>query len=137
MVQFLGNYLGTVRSTGLNMTAPFTTGRKVSVKADNFETAGLKVNDSNGNPIEIAAVVVYQVADTAKAAFAVEDYDEFVRKQAESALRHVAMSHPYYDHSVPMEGQPSSQVARTVPSSSGDPTRSTPSCGPSCGWVQV
>ncbi|GAA1393087.1 SPFH domain-containing protein [Luteococcus peritonei] len=110
VVQFLGNYLGTVRRTGLNMTPPFTTGRKVSVKADNFETTGLKVNDSNGNPIEIAAVVVYQVADTAKAAFAVEDYDEFVRKQAESALRHVAMSHPYDDHSVPMEGQPAQQV---------------------------
>lgn len=110
VVQFLGNYLGTVRRTGLNLTAPFTTGRKVSVKANNFETAGLKVNDSNGNPIEIAAVVVYQVADTAKAAFAVEDYDEFVRKQAESALRHVAMSHPYDDHSVPVEGQVPQQV---------------------------
>ncbi|GAB2478431.1 SPFH domain-containing protein [Luteococcus sediminum] len=100
VVQFLGHYLGTVRTTGLNLTAPLTTGRKVSVKAVNFEVEPMKVNDSNGNPIEIGAIVVYQVADTAKAAFAVEDHDDFVRKQAESALRHVAMSHPYDDHSV-------------------------------------
>lgn len=105
VVQFLGHYLGTVRNTGLNLTVPFTGARHISVKAVNFETAPLKVNDANGNPIEIGAIVVYQVADTAKAAFAVEHYDEFVRKQAESALRHVAMSHPYDDHSLSEAGQ--------------------------------
>ncbi|GAA1379530.1 SPFH domain-containing protein [Luteococcus sanguinis] len=105
VVQFLGHYLGTVRNTGLNLTVPFTVARNISVKAVNFETAPLKVNDANGNPIEIGAIVVYQVADTAKAAFAVEHYDEFVRKQAESALRHVAMSHPYDDHSLSEAGQ--------------------------------
>ncbi len=89
----------------MNLTVPFTGARHISVKAVNFETAPLKVNDANGNPIEIGAIVVYQVADTAKAAFAVEYYDEFVRKQAESALRHVAMSHPYDDHSLSEAGQ--------------------------------
>lgn len=110
VVQFLGHYLGTVRKTGLNLTIPFTTARRISVKAVNFETAPLKVNDANGNPIEIGAIVVYQVADTAKAAFAVENYDDFVRKQAESALRHVAMSHPYDDHSLSEPGQARSLV---------------------------
>lgn len=107
VIQFLGHYLGTVRRTGLNLTAPFTRGRKMSVKAVNFETAPMKVNDSNGNPIEIGAIVVYQVADTAKAAFAVENYYDFVVKQAESALRHVAMSHPYDDHSMGDNGEKS------------------------------
>lgn len=110
VVQFLGHYLGTVRTTGLNLTAPLTTGRKVSVKAVNFEVEPMKVNDSNGNPIEIGAIVVYQVADTAKAAFAVEDHDDFVRKQAESALRHVAMSHPYDDHSLGLGSEPHTPV---------------------------
>jgi regulator of protease activity HflC (stomatin/prohibitin superfamily) len=71
--------------------------RNVSVRVRNFETNELKVNDADGNPINIAAIVVWQVADTAKATFAVDDYVDFVRVQSESALRHVAMSHPY-DH---------------------------------------
>ncbi|MFC8923760.1 SPFH domain-containing protein [Cellulosimicrobium sp. NPDC057127] len=97
VVQLFGRYLGTIRRTGLVMTVPLTTRQRVSVRVRNFETSELKVNDADGNPINIAAIVVWQVADTAKASFAVEDYDDFVVVQAESALRHVAMSHPYDD----------------------------------------
>lgn len=93
--QFFGRYVGTVRRDGINLVAPFTTGKKVSVRVHNFETNELKVNDSDGNPVNIAAIVVWQVADTAKASFAVEAYDEFIHTQAEAALRHVATSHPY------------------------------------------
>lgn len=95
VVQFFGRYVGTVRQTGLMFVLPLSTRKKVSVKVHNFETNELKVNDSTGNPINIAAIVVWQVAETAKATFAVEDYAEFVKMQSESALRHVAMSHPY------------------------------------------
>jgi len=95
VVQLFGRYLGTIRRTGLVLTVPLTTRRRVSVRVRNFETSELKVNDADGNPINIAAIVVWQVADTARASFAVEDYDDFVSVQAESALRHVAMSHPY------------------------------------------
>lgn len=95
VVQLFGRYLGTIRRTGLVFTVPLTTRKRVSVRVRNFETNELKVNDADGNPINIAAIVVWQVADTAKASFAVEDYADFVRVQSESALRHVAMSHPY------------------------------------------
>jgi regulator of protease activity HflC (stomatin/prohibitin superfamily) len=95
VVQFFGRYIGTVRKPGLRMVVPLSTRRNVSVRVHNFETNELKVNDSDGNPINIAAIVVWQVADTARAKFAVEDYEDFVAVQAESALRHVAMSHPY------------------------------------------
>ncbi|MCC2321040.1 SPFH domain-containing protein [Cellulomonas xiejunii] len=97
VVQFFGRYIGTIRRTGLVLTVPLTTRKNVSVRVRNFETSELKVNDADGNPINIASIVVWQVADTAKATFAVEDYADFVRVQSESALRHVAMSHPY-DH---------------------------------------
>ncbi|MDQ0425478.1 SPFH domain-containing protein [Cellulomonas iranensis] len=97
VVQLFGRYVGTVRRTGLVLTIPLTTRKNVSVRVRNFETNELKVNDADGNPINIAAIVVWQVADTATATFAVEDYADFVRVQSESALRHVAMSHPY-DH---------------------------------------
>ena len=93
--QFLGRYIGTVRHTGLVLVPPLTAGRRVSVKVHNFETHELKVNDLDGNPVNIAAIVVWQVADTARAVFAVEAYEEFIRAQAESALRHVATTHPY------------------------------------------
>jgi regulator of protease activity HflC (stomatin/prohibitin superfamily) len=95
VVQFFGRYIGTVRRAGLRMTVPLATRRNVSVRVHNFETNELKVNDADGNPINIAAIVVWQVADTAKATFAVEEYEDFVAVQSESALRHVAMSHPY------------------------------------------
>lgn len=97
VVQFFGRYIGTVRSTGLVMTVPFSSRKRVSVRVANFETNELKVNDADGNPINIAAIIVWQVADTAKAVFAVEDYQDFINVQAESALRHVATTHPY-DH---------------------------------------
>lgn len=93
--QFFGRYVGTVRRNGISLVAPFTTGKKVSVRVHNFETHELKVNDSDGNPVNIAAIVVWQVADTAKASFAVEAYAEFIETQAEAALRHVATTHPY------------------------------------------
>ena len=80
--QFLGRYIGTVRHTGLVLVPPLTTGRRVSVKVHNFETHELKVNDLDGNPVNIAAIVVWQVADTARAVCAVEAYEEFIRAQA-------------------------------------------------------
>ncbi|HLJ67101.1 MAG TPA: SPFH domain-containing protein [Chloroflexota bacterium] len=97
VVQFFGSYVGTVRRPGLWSVVPLTRRRSVSVRVRNFETNRLKVNDADGNPVEIAAIVVWQVADTAKAVFAVDDYPDFVSVQAESALRHVANGHPYDD----------------------------------------
>ena len=102
VVQFFGRYIGTIRKTGLLMTVPFTTKKKVSVKVRNFETNELKVNDADGNPVNIAGIIVWQVADTAKSVFAVEQYADFVAVQSESALRHVATSHPY-DNAAPGE----------------------------------
>ncbi|MDN6567263.1 MAG: SPFH domain-containing protein [Actinomyces sp.] len=93
--QFFGRYIGTVRRTGLVLVPPLTTGKKVSVKVHNFETNELKVNDLDGNPINIASIVVWQVADTARAVYAVEEYEEFIKTQSEAALRHVATTHPY------------------------------------------
>ena len=95
VLQFFGRYIGTIRKQGLLLTIPLTTKKKVSVKVRNFESNELKVNDANGNPINIAAIVVWQVADTAKSVFAVESYEDFVKVQSESALRHVATTHPY------------------------------------------
>ncbi|HZU12525.1 MAG TPA: SPFH domain-containing protein [Chloroflexota bacterium] len=95
VVQFFGSYVGTVRRPGLWSVVPLTVRRAVSLRVRNFETNRLKVNDADGNPIEIAAIVVWQVADTAKAVFAVDDYTDFISVQAESALRHVANGHPY------------------------------------------
>ncbi len=95
VVQFFGRYIGTLRRPGIQMTWPLVASRKVSVKVRNFETNELKVNDADGNPVNIAAIIVWQVADTAKAVFAVDSYPDFVRVQAESALRHVASIHPY------------------------------------------
>lgn len=98
VIQFLGRYLGTDRRSGLSLVPPLTTTKKVSVRVRNFETNEIKVNDLNGNPVMIGAIVVWQVADTARATFAVEDVEEFIHSQAESALRHVATSHPYGSH---------------------------------------
>jgi regulator of protease activity HflC (stomatin/prohibitin superfamily) len=95
VLQFFGRYVGTLRRPGLQLNMPLVIGRKVSVKVRNFETNELKVNDADGNPVNIAAIIVWQVADTAKAVFAVERYTDFVQVQAESALRHVASTHPY------------------------------------------
>jgi hypothetical protein len=97
VVRFFGSYVGTVRRTGLSWLLPLTDRRNVSIRVRNFETNHLKVNDADGNPVEIASIVVWQVADTSHALFAVDDYLNFVRVQAESALRHVATTHPYDD----------------------------------------
>lgn len=95
VVQFFGRYVGTARRQGFLWLLPFTTRKAVSVRVRNFETSHIKVNDATGNPVEIAAIVVWQVADTAKATFAVEDYDEFIHVQSEAAVRHVAGAYPY------------------------------------------
>jgi SPFH domain / Band 7 family len=98
VVQLFGRYQGTVRDAGLKFVNPFTRRRKVSVRLRNHETAMAKVNDADGNPIEIAAVVVWQVQDTAKALYAVDDYPKFVAIQTETAVRHIASSYPYTSH---------------------------------------
>jgi hypothetical protein len=95
VVQFFGRYAGTTRRTGLVWLAPFTSRKNISVRVRNFETTRVKVNDAVGNPVEIAAIVVWQVADTALATFAVERYDGFIAMQAEAAVRHVASTYPY------------------------------------------
>ncbi len=97
VIQFFGDYIGTVSRPGFWWVAPITVRRTVSLRVRNFETARLKVNDADGSPVEIAAIVVWQVADSAKATYAVDNYYDFVSVQAESALRHVATIHPYDD----------------------------------------
>jgi regulator of protease activity HflC (stomatin/prohibitin superfamily) len=95
VIQLFGKYRGTVRDPGLQWVNPLTHRIKVSTRIRNLETAQAKVNDADGNPIEIAAVVVWQVADTAKAIYAVDEYVKFVAIQSETAVRHVASSYPY------------------------------------------
>ena len=97
VVRFFGSYVGTVRRSGLWWILPLADRRSLSIRVRNFETNHLKVNDADGNPVEIAAIVVWQVADTSRALYAVDDYVNFVQVQAESALRHVATTHPYDD----------------------------------------
>ena len=98
VLQFLGRYVGTVRTDGLRFVNPFTVRRRISTRIRNHETAVTKVNDADGNPIEIAAVVVWRITDTARAVFEVDDYDEFVTIQTETAVRHIATSYPYDAH---------------------------------------
>ena len=95
VLQLFGKYRGTVREPGMQWVNPFTHRIKVSTRIRNHETAQAKVNDADGNPIEIAAVVVWQVADTAKAIYAVDEYTKFVAIQTEAAVRHTASSYPY------------------------------------------
>ncbi|MBJ8026792.1 SPFH domain-containing protein [Bacillus cereus group sp. N21] len=95
VITFFGNYLGTIRQNGLFLTIPFALRQTVSLRVENFNSKKLKVNDVDGNPIEIAAVIVYKVVDSAKAIFGVEHYDEFVEIQSETAIRHVATKYPY------------------------------------------
>ncbi len=90
-----GSYLGVIKHEGFWLTMPLTVRKTVSLRVINFNSDKLKVNDLEGNPIEIAAVVVYKVSDTAKAAFGVEDYKEFVHTQSETGLRHIASQYPY------------------------------------------
>ncbi|MDI2129804.1 SPFH domain-containing protein [Yinghuangia seranimata] len=98
VVQLFGHYKGTLRTDGLRWVNPFTDRSRISTRIRNLETATAKVNDNDGNPIEIAAVVVWQVKDTAQAVFEVDDFEEFVAIQAETAVRHIANSYPYDSH---------------------------------------
>jgi regulator of protease activity HflC (stomatin/prohibitin superfamily) len=98
VVQLLGRYTGTIRAQGLQWVSPVTKRTKISTRVRNHETGVAKVNDVEGNPIEIAAVVVWQVADTAKALFGVDKFTSFVSIQAETAVRRVAGSYPYDSH---------------------------------------
>jgi regulator of protease activity HflC (stomatin/prohibitin superfamily) len=98
VIQLFGKYRGTVREPGMQWVNPFTHRIKVSTRIRNHETAQAKVNDADGNPIEIAAVVVWQVHDTAKAIYAVDEYTKFVAIQTETAVRHIASSYPYTSH---------------------------------------
>ena len=95
VVQLFGRYKGTIREPGLQWVNPFTNRIAVSTRIRNLESALVKVNDADGNPIEIAAVVVWQVQDTAHATYSVDDYVHFVGIQAETAVRHIASSYPY------------------------------------------
>ncbi|MGH2867052.1 MAG: SPFH domain-containing protein [Solirubrobacteraceae bacterium] len=126
VVQLFGGYRGTVRTTGLRWVNLFAIRRRVSVRVRNKETPTVKVNDADGNPIEIAAVVVWQVRDAARATYGVEDFVAFVDIQSETALRHVANSHPYdnadsealslRDHTDEVAGQLATEIAaRVVP----------------------
>ena len=124
VVQLFGGYRGTVRTTGLRWVNLFAVRRRVSVRIRNKETPTVKVNDSEGNPIEIAAVVVWQVRDTARATYGVEDFVAFVDTQSESALRHIANAHPYdnsssdtlslRDHTDEIAGQLAAEIAARV-----------------------
>lgn len=95
VLTFFGSYVGTIRDAGLFLTIPLTDKEPVSLRVRNFNSQVLKVNDLKGNPIEIAAVIVFKVVDTAQALYAVDDYEAFVEIQAESAIRHVASEYPY------------------------------------------
>jgi regulator of protease activity HflC (stomatin/prohibitin superfamily) len=95
VVALFGRYLGTIRATGLRWVNPFTTRQRVSTRIRNHETTTLKVNDADGNPIEMAAVLVWQVSDTAKSVYSVQDAEDFVTTQAETAVRHIAGLYPY------------------------------------------
>ena len=102
MLQLFGAYRGTARQEGLRWANPFYTKRRISLRVRNFESAQLKVNDTDGNPIEIAAIVVWRVVDTAEAVFEVDDYENYVKVQTESAVRNLATHYPYDAH---IEGQ--------------------------------
>ncbi len=95
VLQLFGTYVGTVRDTGLRWANPLYSKKRISVRVRNFETERSKVNDTDGNPIEMAAVVVWKVADTAEASFEVDDYVNFVHVQSESAVRNLATRYPY------------------------------------------
>ncbi|MET9448851.1 SPFH domain-containing protein [Streptomyces cinerochromogenes] len=98
VVQLFGRYRGTIRQDGLRWVNPFTSRTRISTRVRNHETAVLKVNDAYGNPIELAAVVVWKVRDTAQATFEVDDFAEFVATQTETAVRHIAIEYPYDAH---------------------------------------
>ena len=98
VLQLFGAYSGTARAAGLRWANPFYSKRRISLRVRNFESAHLKVNDTDGNPIEIAAIVVWRVVDTAEAKFEVDDYENYVKVQTESAVRNLATHYPYDAH---------------------------------------
>jgi regulator of protease activity HflC (stomatin/prohibitin superfamily) len=98
VLQLFGEYKGTAKKEGLRWANPFLTKKKVSLRVRNFESSHLKVNDIDGNPIEIAAVVVWKVVETAEAIFEVDDYEHYVKVQSEAALRNLATSYAYDAH---------------------------------------
>jgi regulator of protease activity HflC (stomatin/prohibitin superfamily) len=98
VLQLFGTYVGSVRQTGLRWANPFYSKDPVSLRVRNFESGQMKVNDSSGNPVDIAAVVVWKVVDSAEAMFEVDDYESFVQIQSEAALRNMATSYPYEAH---------------------------------------
>src|SRR5262245_43694043 len=98
VLQLFGGYAGTAKSAGLRWANPFYTKKRISLRVRNFESSHLKVNDIDGNPIEIAAVVVWKVVDTAEAIFEVDDYEHYVKVQSEAALRNLATSYAYDSH---------------------------------------
>jgi regulator of protease activity HflC (stomatin/prohibitin superfamily) len=98
VVQLFGRYVGTVKEPGFKWVNPFSSKRRVSQRVRNFETPKLKVNDHAGNPVEIAAVVVWRVVETAEALFEVDNYENFVQVQSEAALRNMATAYPYDAH---------------------------------------
>jgi len=124
VVSLFGRYLGTMRTTGLHWVNPFTRRRRISTRVRNHETATLKVNDADGNPVEIAAVVVWRVEDTAKAVYAVDDVTAFVAIQTETAVRHTAANYPYdartegqlslREHADEITGKLSAEIAERV-----------------------
>lgn len=99
VLQLFGKYAGTAKNDGLRWANPLYSKKKISLRVRNFETSRLKVNDIDGNPIEIGAIVVWRVVDTAEATFQVDRYEEFVKIQSESAVRNLATQHPYDSHS--------------------------------------
>jgi len=116
VLTFLGKYTGSVRDNGIWFANPFASKRRISLKVTNFQCPQLKVNDAHGNPIEIAAVIVWRVVDSAKALFEVEDYEEFVHIQCETALRHMANHYPYEPHvdgEISLRGNPE-QISATL-----------------------
>ncbi|MET8327111.1 SPFH domain-containing protein [Streptomyces sp. NPDC005181] len=98
VIQLFGRYVGTIRADGLRWINPLTSSRRISTRVRNHETAVLKVNDAYGNPIELAAIVVWKVEDTAQALFEVDDFRKFVATQTEAAVRHIAIEYPYDAH---------------------------------------
>jgi regulator of protease activity HflC (stomatin/prohibitin superfamily) len=106
VLQLFGRYVGTVRTPGLHWANPFFTKRRITLRAISFESGKLKVNDLDGNPIEIATIIIYRIVDTAQAAFQVDDVGKYVPVQAEAALRNLAQSYPYdaHDHAESLRG---------------------------------
>ena len=118
VLQLFGSYAGTVKTAGFHWANPLLSKRRISLRVRNFESAKIKVNDHEGNPIEIAAVVVWRVVDTAEASFEVDDYDHYVKVQSEAAIRNLATQHPYDAH---IDGERS--IATTTNNGSPSPIR--------------